>query len=269
MTASVRLTRDRLCQIERSLSRRDREVVETVARLGLMSSRQIRTAFYRAEDGQLLGKRSVQKSLAKLESAELLARLARRVGGARKGSDGYVYVLGRAGKRLSDDWLNRKPGRTRRHHEPGLQFFAHRLAVAELFADLKSAEANQQLHVVGFLGEPECWRSRVGPFGQNITLKPDAYLRLTFDSRELHWFIEADMATESQTVIARKGRAYLDHYRSGIERQVMPRIAWLTTTPERAARLSQTLHGLGESAPQIHAVALAENAFELLKGETT
>lgn len=267
MTGSSNLTRRRVQQLERSLSDRERSIVESVALLGLMTGEQLCQLHFTGHSSLQSGKRSSQQSLRGLTQREVLTRLERRVGGVRSGSAGYIYALGRAGRQIVDWWRREPTRRSRRTHEPGESFVAHRVACAQLFVDLTRAQAADELRLEQYLGEPDCWRQRVGPFGKPLTLKPDGFARLASEDRLLHWFIEMDLATESQTVIARKGRAYLDHYASGAEADVMPRVIWIAPDPERASRIRSTLHALRGPTAELHFVTTNKHAIRTMKGD--
>ncbi len=267
MNGAVNLTRRRLTELEDSLSVRDRSMLESVGALGLASGEQLRQLFFSGRVSTESSRRGAQQALRQLTEHGLLARLDRRVGGARSGSGGFVYCLGPAGQGLVHQWRGLPARRSRRPHEPGEPFVRHRLACSQLLVDLRLAEAKELLKIDRYLGEPDAWRRRVGPFGKPLTLKPDAYVEVSVGERRLHWFVEVDLATESLSVIARKGRAYLDHYRSGAEAEVMPRVVWLAPTEKRRERLAMTLHGLGEPSAQLHVVTTNEQAIQTMKGD--
>lgn len=262
------ITADRLWQIEASLSTRDKEIAETVGRLGLVTGRQLQLLFFAASESKDQGRRSAQSALKRLVNREVLLTLDRRIGGARSGSSGFVYKLGYAGQRLFRRWQGMPASRSRRSVDPGEPFVAHRIACSQLYVDLQSAEALGDLRIDLFESEPDCWRRRIGPFGKSLTLKPDAHVQLATSGRRLHWFVEIDRGTESQTVIARKGRAYLDHYRSGAEADVMPRVLWLTDSEQRAEQLALTLHALPHPSHELHLVATTNQTIQTLKGES-
>lgn len=267
MTVQKNVTRERISQVEETMSERDLAITDAVALLGLMNGEQLRQLYFSDHTSLSSSRRSSQQTLRRLTEAEVLARLSRRVGGVRSGSAGYIYALGRVGQRLAQRWRDDPRRRTRRAHEPGKPFVNHRVACAQLFVDLHLAQSAGELLLELYLGEPECWRQRIGPFGKPLTLKPDGFARLKVGERILHWFIEVDLATESQTVIARKGRAYLDHYAAGAEVDVMPRVIWLTPDSARADRLKSTLHALGGPARALHVVSTFERATQTMKGD--
>lgn len=267
MTTSMNLTRQRVLQVEQALTARERAIVESVALLGLMTGEQLRQLYFTNQSTLKSSKRSSQQSLRSLAQSEVLARLERRVGGVRSGSAGYVYALGRAGHQIVRRWKNETNRRSRRTHEPGEAFVEHRVACAQIFVELHLDQKRGGLRLEQYQGEPDCWRQRIGPFGKPLVLRPDGFARLAADDRLLHWFIEMDLATESQTVIAKKGRAYLDHYASGAEPDVMPRVIWVAPTRERAKRIRSTLHALGGPATELHIVNIRERAIQTMKGD--
>lgn len=261
------ITRRVVTTTDASLSIRDRNIVETVASLGLASGEQLRQLHFRDHDSVRSSRRTAQQALRSLAEKNVLARLRRRVGGVRSGSAGFIYSLGPVGQRLARNWRGEAKTRTRRAHEPGDAFVSHRLACTQLFVDLKAAEATDGLLLDQYLGEPECWRQRIGPFGRPLVLKPDAFVRLDVGTRTLHWFVEIDLATESQRVISRKGLAYVEHFRSGAEPDVMPRVLWLVPDEHRLELVRRTLRQLPEPSEQLHLVAVASDAIKSMKGE--
>lgn len=261
------ITRSVVDSAEQSLSPRDREVVKTVVSFGLASGEQLRQLHFRDHISNQSSRRTAQQTLRSLVQCEVLVRLRRRVGGARSGSVGFIYALGRIGQQLSRRWRGETQARSRRAHEPGEPFVAHRLACTQLYVDLQIAQS-AQLSVRRHLSEPDCWRQRIGPFGRPLTLKPDAFVELRVGARSLHWFVEVDLATESQRVIHRKGLAYIEHFRSGAESEVMPRVLWITPTQHRRDQIEQTLHQLPKPAEQLHVVALASDVLKTMKGES-
>lgn len=267
MTGGRNATQGRIDRIEAQLSERDRLIVDTVRVLGLVTGEQLRQLHFDDHRSLQSSRRTAQQSLRQLADADVLARLGRRVGGVRSGSVGYIYTLGRVGQSLVRRWQGDPQRRTRRAQDPGEAFFTHRLACSQLFVDLCLEERSGRVRVDSYQGEPACWRQRTGPFGKPLTLKPDGYVQLTSGERTLHWFIEMDLATESQTVVARKGRAYLEHYAAGAEPDVMPRVIWVAPDPSRAARMRSTLHALGGPATELHVVTVNERATQTMKGD--
>lgn len=259
------LTARRLADLEQRLSDRDRLIIETVGLLRLVSGEQLRRLLFAQTTSLDGGRRSSQLSLSQLVKLGVLTRLERRIGGKKNGSEGYVYGLGPAGQRCA----RRDAGqgqRARLIHEFGGPFVAHSLACSEVYVGLRESERRGDIEVLAYQSEPNCWRQRLGPLGVPITLRPDGFAQLGLGEIERHWFVEVDRGTENQSTIARQGRAYLDYYQSGAETGVMPRVAWLTTTPGRADRLSNTLHGLGGVAKELFVAGRLDHSTDILAG---
>lgn len=255
------LTTRRLAEIDRLLSDRDRAIIQSVGALRLASGEQLRRLYFAEVASRDGGRRSNQLALSHLVKIGALKRLERRIGGKKNGSDGYVYGLGAAGARLV---LGDSSALPRRTHEFGGPFVAHTLACSQVYVELVHAAKHGQVEVLDFQSEPDSWRKRLGPSGSLVTLRPDGFVRLGLGQLERHWFIEVDRGTENQPTIARQGRAYLDHFQSGAEAEIMPRVAWLTTSAERATQLTRTLHRLGGIAQQLFVVGQIDDAVSTL-----
>ncbi len=259
------LTSTQLAVIDARLTERDRDITAQVGRLRLLSHGQLRRLFL-TDGARSTGLRVGQRRLAQLVALGVLARLERRVGGVRAGSEGYVYTLGLAGQKLLRRWNGEAPAKARAVHEPGGPFVSHTLACSELFVRLVEAERSDGLEVLEHQAEPDCWRGFIGPFGGALGLRPDGFVRLGVGRRELLWFVEIDRATESLTAIRRQGRAYLDYYASGADGEVMPRVAWLTPDTRRADGLRGALHELGGVSAQLFTAAPQDAGLALLSG---
>lgn len=270
-----RLTQQRLLNIGETLAVKERELLRGVARLGLVTHLQA---------GVLLGRdvhsdatsasraRVVRARLQHLTDLGLLARLQRRIGGLRAGSAGYVYYLGPAGQRLVAYWQGRGLVRGRYRPEPGSRHVRHRLAVAQLYVEALQAAERGELDLLAFDAEPDCWREHADAFAGRHLLKPDAFVRIGLGAYEDRFFIEVDLGTESRSVIARKLRAYLAYYLSGIEQTehgVFPRVLLLTHSEER----KRVLAGLCSLLPAEHwvlfTVQTLDNFTRLVTGKIT
>src|SRR5262245_49793571 len=155
MRRSPYITARKLAELRHSLSERDHHVVATLARVRVATGAQLGRLHF----GDV-GPRQQRDTLARLENLSVLARLPRTVGGVRAGSAGSVFVLGLAGQRLAQSG--------RRPHRPwsvGAAFLTHSLSVTEVFVQLTEADRAGRVRLVGFDGEPACWRSLSGPGG--------------------------------------------------------------------------------------------------------
>jgi Replication-relaxation len=246
------------------LSDRDRHVLGLVARFRIVSGAQLRDLFW-PEGTTETRARLARRSLARLATLDLLAPLARRVGGVRAGSAGYCFTLGPAGQRLL------RAGRPRRPVTPGSRHLAHTLAVAQLYVDLVMAQRWGLGELLAFEPEPACWRRYPGPYGTSETLKPDAYLRLASDDYEDSWFVEVDLDSESQTTIAGKAERYLDCFHAGVVQKsegIFPRTIWTTPSDKRADALRAIFARLPEDGGRLFVVTTRDEAVSHLVGGT-
>jgi hypothetical protein len=266
-----RLTGGQLIALATSLPQRERQLIETVARLRLLSHAQL-AALLESGDGaasSVSAARSARRILARLTANGVFARLERRVGGVRAGSAGYVYYLGPVGQRLIAYWDGRGLVRGRFRPEPGGRYVRHRLAVSELYVQLHAADREGALDLLAVDAEPDCWRRSVDAFGGSVVLKPDAFVRLGIGAYEERCFVEVDLATESRSVIAAKVRAYLDYFHSGTEQAahgIFPRVVLLTNSEVRRAALVDVVTRLPAEHWALFTVATLDRALDVMSG---
>lgn len=266
-----RLSFTGLLALGADLSDVERDVVKTVARFRLMSQAQLAVILGRAahEATTASTARSVRRILQRLTDRGVLARLDRRVGGLRAGSEGFVYFLGSAGQRLVACWDGQGLTRGRFRPEPGGRYVQHRLAVSGLYADVLAASHRGDLDLLAFDVEPDCWRNSLDGFGGQTILKPDAFVRVGVGAYEDRFFVEVDLASESRSVIARKARAYVDYFHSGqeqAEHDVFPRVLILTTTDRRREILADVCSRLPAETWQLFTVGLLRHGVDLIAG---
>lgn len=264
MTRRAYITRTCLERLQRQLTARDRALLATVARLNVASGQQLRRLHYPDTDS---GRRLARLDLARLSEWRVLARLGRRIGGVRAGSEGYVYALDVAGQRLLDD-------RPKRRHwapwTPQPSHLRHTLAVSELYVGLRLAEG-QSNPLPTFDTEPRCWRRFTGPGGGPLVLKPDAYLVIDSGPYEDRYFVEIDCGTESLPRLADKARLYTRYWQSGREQApsgVFPLVLWIAPDPKRVNAIVDALARLPASDWQLFVVTTAERATsQLIAGD--
>jgi len=238
-----RLRAAQLLAIGEGMPRRDRDLLQMVGRLQLVTHAQAATlllASAPADSSPASAARAARRLLQQLTDLGLLARLDRRIGGLRAGSAGFVYYLGPAGQRLLAYWRGHGLTRGRFRPEPGSRYVRHRLAVSQLYVDAWLADQRGELELLSFDAEPDCWRGYADNFAGEHLIKPDAYLRIGLGAYEDRFFIEVDLGTESRSVVASKLRAFLAYYRSGEEQAehgVYPRVLLLTSSENRRAVL--------------------------------
>jgi hypothetical protein len=263
-----RLSARQLAALETQLTARDRSALQTVSRFGVMSGRQLQELLW---DGISPNARArvARRGLARLVRLGVLQPLARRVGGERSGSASTTFAVGRAGQYLLQSGAASKR-RVRAAYTPGARYLAHRLAVAQLYLDLIAAERQQQVELIRFEPEPECWRPYITGFGTRQILKPDAYLRLARGDYEFAYFCEQDMATEALPTIATKALRYHDYYQTGTEqaeRGLFPRVLWITPDEDRAEAIRETLTQLPPTAHRLFVVTTNAETVALLTSE--
>jgi hypothetical protein len=260
MSKRTYVTAIRLEALDKKLSGSDRAVIDDIARLGIMSGAQIRQLHY-SDDAS--ARRLCRLHLARLVSERILIRLDRRVGGVRAGSNGFVYGLDVAGRRLVDPHGTRWWPRS----TPGEPFVAHGLAVSDLYVQLRDAERTGACSLVRFDAEPACWRRFAGPGGSRAILKPDAHAVLEADEFEDHFFVEIDRATEPTNRIADKAKLYVRYWQSGREQDragVFPLVLWVVPHEHRRAQLIETLARLDAEHWHLFAVTTSDSAVDLM-----
>ena len=269
-----RVNSTRLLQLASELGERERAIVEVVAQLRLVSHAQLASLLDPHDEHMSAASmaRSIRRTLARLSGLGVLARLERRVGGVRAGSAGFVYYLGPVGQRLMAYWEGRGLVRGRFRPEPGGRYVRHRLAVSELYVQLRIAERQSELELLAFEAEPDCWRRYLDEFGGSLLLKPDAFVRVGVGAYEERCFVEIDLGTESRSVIAAKVRTYLDYFNSGSEQAehgVFPRVVLLTSTETRRAALVDVVARLPAEHWVLFTVATLDRALEVMNSPAT
>lgn len=269
-----RLDASGLIALGEQLGQTERGLLEIVGRLRLMNQAQlaalIRVSTSDATASTLSRARYARRLLQRLTELGLLARLDRRIGGLRAGSSGYVYYLGPAGQRLLAYWHGQGLIRGRYRPEPAIRYVAHRLAVSQVFVDLRLEAAAGELELLTFDVEPDCWRTHETGFGGPVFIKPDAFVRLGVRAYEDRCFVEVDLGTESRSVIARKLRIYAAYYKSGQEQAahgVFPRVVLLTNSEERKGGIVDVCSRLPAEDWQLFSVGLLGESVRLLSGE--
>ena len=259
MTPRRYITKVKVERVAASLTRRDRELLNTVARVSVASERQLRQ-MRGAESAS--ARRLFRMDVARLVELRVLARLERRIGGVRSGSDGYVYALDVVGQRIA------QPSRRsyRPPWTPQPMHLRHALAVSQLYVDL-SRTTTDDVRLTIFDAEPAAWRFFHGPGGTRLVLKPDAFVVLTGRDYQDRSFIEIDRATESLPRIVDKAKAYVRYFQSGREQErhnVFPLVVWIAPDARRSGRLVEALSRLSADHWRLFAVTADDQAVESL-----
>lgn len=264
-----RLSSAQLVALAMSMPDRERGIIETIGRLRLVSGGQLERLFFVASSQPQTRAGLRRRVLGRLLARGVLFQLARPIGGVRAGSAGAVYGLGSAGKRLVAYWQGEGLRRVRTPHEPEVAFVRHTLAIGEHYVRLVEAQRTDQLELLEFLGEPDCWRRFVGPGGRIVVLKPDAFVRLGVGDFEERSFLEVDLGTVGRGALRRKCSSYIDYYRCGREQAetgVFPRVAWITTNQARVSLLVDVCASLPSEYWPLFCVGTPERAVASLSG---
>ena len=249
----MRITAAGLVRIRGQLTETDWKVIETLDRVDTAASGQLRRLHW-PEEAQA---RQARRRLSHLAEMHVVTRLERRIGGVRSGSDGHIYRLDTAGKRL----LGQRA--VRRTHEPGIRFLDHALAVTEVYVRAIEASRADMVEVVAYSGEPDCWRT----WGTG-TLRPDAHLVTRTPNFEDHWFIEVDRATESTKTVARKAGVYDQYYATGLEQEhhgLFPRVLWVVPGDHRRNQLLTTKATKSAHSPDLHQIVTEQEIPGIFK----
>lgn len=212
------------------LGPRDRAIVEMVESLRLVTGNQIVRVFW--GDASSADERAARRTLARLVEWRVLARLERRVGGLGRGSESWTYALDVAGQRL----VTARSG-ARRPRLPRPAMWRHVLAGAEAYTVLVENLPSGERSLGQWQGEPACWRRSPGQVGQELLLKPDAFVVVRGPGYSDLFFIEIDTGSQSRTVIRAKLAAYRTYAASGVEQAlqqgVFPQVVFITTDENR------------------------------------
>lgn len=185
--------------------------------------------------------RQTSRRLRRQHGLGLVAHLARRIGGTRAGSAGYVWYLTAAGQRLGDEGR----GARRRFQEPSALFLAHTLAITQARVVIEQAIHAVGGHLARLRTEPACWRSWLRLGGALGWLKPDLEaITATDTGAEDHWLLEVDLDTEHPARLLAKCHDYQAHLASGTfqaQHGYYPQVVWLLTNPTRAGRLAEQI----------------------------
>lgn len=258
--------RGRALRLRERLSDRDLDMLRDLARLRLVTGKQLRRLHFAVGDLTTQA-RKARSAIGRLAELDLIVRLSRRVGGMRAGSEGFVIGLSGWGHAVLALDSAAEPRRRRRVIETKPAYQSHVLAVSELYVQLVEASRLGLAELIDFTGEPEAWRRFGGIGGQAVVLKPDAFVRLGIGEFEVLAFIEQDMDTESLPTIVRKCEVYIAHWRSGLEQRQLgayPKVWWLVPSVRRHDAIRRVLKRLPGEAHALFEVCLTTEAVPYL-----
>lgn len=260
-----RISRQRLEELDLSLSERDKLVLLSIQRYRYLLTSQIQRLHFTENESSPAALRATSRNLKKLNELGLVNSLARRIGGVRAGSSGLVWHLTHAGERLLR-LRSHKPYPVKRFFEPSPYFLAHGLAVAETAIRLIEfcQKHTSELSVLQL--EPDCWRT-YSDYGAMLSLKPDLFAITVSDNYEDRWFFEIDLNTESPAKVVEKCDRYHKYYRTGLEQEeseVFPLTVWIVPNEERKKRLIVHIREAFAKQPKLFAVITDDELEHLI-----
>jgi hypothetical protein len=260
---SARVSWQRLALIRGKLTERDFAAMTMLTCVKLANGNQLRRAT--SGDSSPAGQRAARRQLARLVEWRVVERLERRQGGLWRGSEAWTYGLGPTGLRLSGDG-----SRARKPSLPSPPMWQHALLGAEIYTRLVETTRRSEREIGLWQGEPDCWRDYPGSYGEQVRLKPDAFVIVSGPDFEDMAFVEFDTGSQSRTVM----RAKLDAYRryrasgqeQGVQDGVFPLVVIVTSSPERQAMLLDLLTYLPTEDWQLFKIGQVADAARLLTG---
>ena len=264
--APTRIGRAQLQAIAERLDATDRELLALLAAHRYATTRQL------AQITELSGQygsarsalRQTSRRLRRQHGLGLVDHLARRIGGTRAGSAGYVWYLTAAGQRLTDEGRKAR----RRFQEPSALFLAHTLAITQARVVIEQAIHAVGGHLARLRTEPACWRSWLRLGGALGWLKPDLEaITATDTGTEYHWLLEADLDTEHPARLLAKCHDYQAHLASGTfqaQHGYYPQVVWLLTNQARAGRLAEQIAADQTLTPELFKITAAPEQLAAL-----
>lgn len=208
--------------------------------------------------------RQTSRRLRRQHGLGLVDHLARRIGGTRAGSAGYVWYLTAAGQRLTDEGRKAR----RRFQEPSALFLAHTLAITQARVVIEQAIHAVGGHLARLRTEPACWRSWLRLGGALGWLKPDLEaITATDTGTEYHWLLEVDLDTEHPARLLAKCHDYQAHLASGTfqaQHGYYPQVVWLLTNQARAGRLAEQIAADQTLTPELFKITAAPEQLAAL-----
>jgi hypothetical protein len=260
--AGQRITLAKAKSIAELLTDQDHEIIRLLDQVRLLSGRQLRHLL-NSEDPS--GARTVRRRLSRLSDLRVVYRLGRRVGGARSGSDGYVFTLDVIGQLIVSSGARR-----RRPWTPSDPYIGHGLAVSQCFVTLRTLERDHRFDLLRFDTEPICWRRFFGPGGVPSLLAADAYCEIGLGDWLDRYFIEVDMATEAPSRIRTKAKNYIDYWSTGREQadtNVFPFVLWVTPSQKRSTQIVDTLGRLPADHWRLFKVCTVDQFGDVMTGD--
>lgn len=201
--------------------------------------------------------RQTTRHLTALENHGLMLRLERRIGGWQGGSAPAIWALTTSGHRA----IAGQGGGRQRPQLISTTFLEHLLAIAEsriIAGETVRAVTGASLIVQT---EPTCWRTYLGPHGQQLTLRPDLHLTVTTSRYNDSYFVEVDRATENPARVIATCWQYLQYRHTGAEQKahgVFPAVLWIVPTQKRGEQLRTHIAAAELPSNMFHVLTLTD-----------
>ena len=183
--------------------------------------------------------RQTLRHLVRLQEHDLVTRLERRVGGWQGGSTVSIWTLTTRGRRVQTGSRSRQ-----RPRSLSTSFLAHLLAITETSVQITETARSMTDASATITTEPVCWRSYLGPAGQQLTLRPDLHAVVASQHYDDHYFIEVDRDTENPARVLAACQRYAAYYASGVEQRacgVFPLVLWVVPSAARRQQLRRVI----------------------------
>jgi Replication-relaxation len=263
--AAERLSRRQADRVARSLSDRDRAILNSVSAHRFLTTAQVQRFHFADYLSPRSAARICRRVLHRLHELRVIEHLDRRVGGVRAGSASYVWRVGLIGDRLLR--LDAADQPRARRKEPSLRHLEHCLAVAVSHLTLCDLAAAGAIELLQVQTEPACWRTAAS-FGDRM-LKPDLFAVTAFGDYEDHWYIEIDRATESLPTLLKKCAQYEDYRRSGHAQAssgVFPLVVWIVPDQARATKLRAAIAASRSLDRDLYRICTPASFAEVITG---
>ena len=208
--------------------------------------------------------RQTLRHLNRLLKERLVLHLERRIGGWQGGSSASIWALTTRG-------LHALTGQTLRMRNQAVStsFLAHLLAITETSVQITETARSMTDASATITTEPVCWRSYLGPAGQQLTLRPDLHAVVASPHYDDHYFIEVDRDTENPARVLAACQRYAAYYASGAEQRhtgVFPITLWVVPHDVRREQLWHYITEQPDLDSRLFAVITAQQIAETITG---
>jgi hypothetical protein len=180
--------------------------------------------------------RQTARHLSALRQSGKVTQLERRIGGWQRGSTPAIWALTTTGyaEATGQGAVRQRP------HLISTTFLEHLLAIAETRVLAQETVASIYGAQLSTQAEPNCWRTYLGPHGEQLTLRPDLQVVVTTAEFRDSYFLEIDRATKNPARVIAKCWQYVRYRRAGTEQElagVFPAVLWIVPTEHRRNQL--------------------------------